>query len=105
MLLIFLRLFTVGCKTEVQRKDDVCYAKLCLMSLQPSYTKPFFVYYSFGLMDHNGSVDFMTDVVKASTSDLVSFAGSKIDVITREKLMANRTRFIVDDFVTIVCQV
>lgn len=83
----------------------MCYAKLRLMSLKPSYTKSFFVHYSLGLIDRSGSVDFMTDVVQASSSDLMSFAGYKIDVITRAKLMANKTRFIDDNAVTIVCQV
>lgn len=95
----FFRLLTVQWKAAQQRENDVFSAKFGLTSSKfvLDYS------YSFGLMDRSGSVNIMTDIAKASTSNPMNFA--ETEIFTRAKLMANKNRFIVDGVMTIVCQV
>lgn len=85
--------------------NDYCHAKLRLISISPVYAERFTVFYSLGLISASGEVDIMTDIIKASSSDLIASFGDKVEIFSRGKLMGNKARYIVDDAVTIVCQV
>jgi hypothetical protein len=102
----FFRILIVGSRScRNGQANDVCFAKLRLISMKPTYMKTFPVYYSLGLMTADGAVEHMTEIVKASSSDLIAIFGNEIEVFTRSKLMANKTRFLVNEALTIVCQV
>lgn len=103
---LLLRELSVGCKSSSKSSsEDMCNAQLTLVSITPAYHKQISVFYRFGLMNADGAIDFLMPVVSASSSDLVLFNHQKHELFTKGWLMANRTRYVNDYVVIIVCEV
>lgn len=85
--------------------NDICYAKLRLVSTVPTHLKSFPLTYSFGILNADGGIDFKTEALKAKSSDLITIAGNKTELFTKSKLMANKNQVVINEAVTFVCQV
>lgn len=85
--------------------NDTCYAKLRLVNTEPAYLKSFPLTYTFGLLNAAGGIDFKTEPLKANSSDLITISGNKTELFTKRKLMANKNQVVINEAVTVVCQV
>lgn len=85
--------------------NDYCYVKLRLIKTIPSFLKSFPVLYSFGLLNADGGIDFKTETFKTLSTDLIRISGNDVEFFNRSKLKANKNQVIVEDTVTVVCQV
>lgn len=104
---VFFRIMIIGSRPSFDGcpGNDVCHIKLRLTNMRPSYTKCFPVFYSVGVMNVDGVIDCKTDVIKTSSSELIALFGNEVEIFTKSKLNANKSRFLINDAVTFVCQV
>jgi BTB/POZ domain len=85
--------------------DSACYAQLRILSTSPAYLKAFPVIYNFGLLNSAGNVDAKTETIEVLSSELVTVTGTQVELFTKSRLLANKSRFLVNDALTVVCQV
>ena len=97
----------VGSKSidSKSKEREICYAKLRVYNIDPTYLMSFPVTYYFGILAANGKVENQTESIQASSYDLIPFSEHEIDVISKQKFIAKKNWLSTDDTVTLICQV